>query len=124
MKGRSKGLKHVLIVEDDSLLAYGLEAALRNAGATDVSTVACASQALSSLAGIAPCLIVLDLSLADSDEGFGLAEIAMQLFNPPPRIVFSTGAPDRIPPHLARNCLVFAKPYDPAELARMVFGGE
>lgn len=114
-----KELKRVLVVEDDPLLALGLEAALLDAGAGEVITASRASQALQELAGKSPLhLLILDLSLIDSDEGFGIAEIALQLFNPPPHIVFSTGSPDRIPAHLRKLGPVFEKPYDPAELAR------
>ncbi len=118
MTNQRKELKRVLVVEDDPLIALGLEAALLEAGAGEVTTTARASQALLELAGKAPHVLVLDLSLIDSDEGFGIAEIALQLFNPPPHIVFSTGSPDRIPAHLLKLGPVFEKPYDPAELAR------
>ncbi|MFM6932753.1 MAG: response regulator [Novosphingobium sp.] len=118
MVKQHKELKRVLVVEDDPLLALGLEAAFLDAGAGEVVTAGRASHALHELAGRAPHLLVLDLSLIDSDEGFGIAEIALQLFNPPPYIVFSTGSPDRIPAHLRKLGRVFEKPYDLAELAR------
>lgn len=112
----------VLVVEDDSLVAAALETALLDAGAGRVVTVEAAAQALQQLSGMAPDVLVLDLTLADSDEGFGVAEIALELFNPPPVIVFSTGSPDRIPARLAALGRVFGKPYDPAELARIALG--
>ena len=108
----------VLVVEDDPIIALSLELALQEAGADEVVTAGMAAEALAAISQKPPHLLILDLSLVDSDEGFGLAEIALQLFKPPPRIVFSTGSPDRIPPHLARLGTVFAKPYDPADLAR------
>ncbi|MFM6830987.1 MAG: response regulator [Novosphingobium sp.] len=118
MVKQPKELKRVLVVEDDPLLALGLEAAFLEAGAGEVVTASRASHALHELAERAPHLLVLDLSLIDSDEGFGIAEIALQLFNPPPYVVFSTGSPGRIPAHLRKLGAVFEKPYDPAVLAR------
>lgn len=104
--------QRILVVEDDPVLALDLEMAFFDAGAAEVITASRARTALQELADRPPHLLVLDLSLNDSDEGFGIAEIALQLFNPPPRIIFSTGSPDRIPPHLAKIGQVFAKPYD------------
>ncbi len=115
-------LKSVLLVEDDPLLCLGIEQALRDAGAGKVVTARSAIDALSQLEGERPDIIVLDLQLMDSDEGFGLAEIALQLFHPPPQILFSTGSPNRIPEWLAGLGRIFEKPYDPAELAREALG--
>ena len=115
-------LKSVLVVEDDPLLCLGLEQALRDAGAGKVITAKSAVEALTEFEGQGPDVIILDLHLADSDEGFGLAEIALQLFHPPPEIPFSTGSPDRIPERLAGLGQIFEKPYDPAELARKALG--
>ena len=108
----------VVIVEDDAVIAYALEQAMRDAGAEQVVAIARASDALTALADLVPQVLVLDLSLSDSDDGYGVAEVALELFHPPPRVFFSTGSPERIPPHLAKRGTVFAKPYDPADLAR------
>lgn len=108
----------VVIVEDDAVIALALEEAVRDAGAERVITLARAAEAMAALADVVPEVLVLDLSLHDSDDGYGLAEVALELFHPPPRVIFSTGSPERIPPRLARRGKIFAKPYDPAELAR------
>lgn len=107
-----------LIVEDDPVLAMSLADAMHNAGIENVVTMAQASRALAEIAAKAPRLLVLDVGLGDSDDGWGVAEIALQLINPPPKLVFATGSPDRIPEHLARAGTVFVKPYDPDEIAR------
>lgn len=108
----------VVIVEDDAIIALALEEAMRAAGAERVVTIARAAEAMAALADVVPEVLVLDLSLSDSDDGYGVAEVALELFHPPPRVIFSTGSPERIPEHLARRGTVFAKPYDPAALAR------
>ena len=117
----NSGLQQVntaMVVEDDPLLAFSLATALRDVGVTSVVTMARAADAFAAMADNRPDLLVLDLSLSDSEDGWGIAEIAIQVFSPPPRLIFSTGAPDRVPPHLARLGTIFAKPYDPDELAR------
>jgi CheY-like chemotaxis protein len=114
--------KSVLVVDDDPLLCLGLEQALLDAGAGKVVTSRSAVGALNEFDGDGPDVIILDVHLADSDEGFGLAEIALQLFHPPPAILFSTGTPDRIPERLLALGRVYEKPYDPADLARHVLG--
>lgn len=109
--------KRVLVVEDDPLLAMSLVSAFRDAGAGHVSSSSRAATALDEMCGTVPDLLVLDVALDDSELGYGLAEIAHQLFHPPPAVVFSTGDPDRIPAHVARLGTIFAKPYDPDQLA-------
>ncbi len=123
-KGAGKrGLGRVLVVEDDAVLAMAIEAALLDAGAAEVAicpSLACAMQVLEE--GPAEA-IVLDVHLADRDDGWALAELASLLGPRPPRIVFSTGAPQDIPPGIAEMGPVFEKPYDPARLAEAVASG-
>lgn len=111
------GLGTVLLVEDDTVLAISLAEAFMDAGAENVRTCARADEAVAAMAEQSPDLLVLDCALSDSDDGWGLAEIASHLFNPTPQIIFSTGSPQRIPPHLARLGKVIAKPCDPKALA-------
>ena len=55
--------------------------------------------------------------------GSGLAELVDMLGTKRPRIVFSTGAPEEIPPEIAEMGPVFEKPYDPAQLADVLASG-
>ncbi|TIX51177.1 response regulator [Alteraurantiacibacter aquimixticola] len=107
----------VLLVEDDPILSLDLEQALREAGANDV--VICASMAatVAELERKAPDAIILDVHLADRDDGWALAEIVSMLGPKKPRIAFSTGSPQDIPPQVREMGCVFEKPYDPAQLA-------
>ena len=68
--------------------------------------------------------IVLDVHLADRDDGWALAELVDQLGPHRPRIVFSTGSPDEIPRQIADMGPIFEKPYDPAELVAALAGEE
>ena len=116
-------LGRVLVVEDDPIQAMALEDALREAGAVEVvlcPSIACAMEALEQ--GPADA-IVLDVHLADRDDGWALAELVDMLGPKRPRIVFSTGSPEDIPPAIAEMGPVFGKPYDPAELAEVLASG-
>ena len=100
-----------------------LEVALIDAGATSVvlcPSIACTMTALEQ--GPADA-IVLDVHLADRDDGWALAELADMLGEKRPRIVFSTGSPEDIPPEIAEMGPIFEKPYDPAQLAAALVSG-
>ena len=122
--GAKKGrLGRVLVVEDDPIQGMALEEALREAGATEVvlcASIACAMNALEE--GPADA-IVIDVHLADRDDGWALAELVDMLGPKRPRIVFSTGSPEAIPPGIAEMGPVFEKPYDPVELAEALASG-
>ena len=116
-------LGRVLVVEDDPIIAMALEVALRDVGASEVSicpSIACTMDALEEGEATA---IVLDVHLADRDDGWALAELAELLGPTPPYIVFATGAPEDIPPEVAELGPVFEKPYDPAPLAEVLASG-
>ena len=116
-------LGRVLVVEDDPIQSMALEEALREAGAAEVvlcASIACTMEALE--AGPADA-IVLDVHLADRDDGWALAELVDMLGPKRPRIVFSTASPEDIPPEIAEMGPVFEKPYDPAHLAAVLASG-
>lgn len=113
-------LGHILIVEDDTVLALGMEAALIDAGASRVEVCQTTDAALAALRRARPAVIVLDIQLADRDDGWALAELVDGLGPQRPRIVFSTGAPERIPAEIAGLGPILTKPYDPADLVRAV----
>jgi CheY-like chemotaxis protein len=116
-------LGRVLVAEDDPIQGLALESALRDAGARDVvvcPTIACTMAALEE--GPADA-VVLDVHLADSSDGWALAELVDMLGPKRPRIVFSTASPEDIPPEIAEMGPVFEKPYDPAQLAEVLASG-
>ena len=60
--------------------------------------------------------MILDVHLADRQDGWAIAELLTQLGPKPPRIVFSTGNPGAIPPEIAALGLMMEKPYAPDTL--------
>lgn len=119
-KKTTRSLGHILVVEDDAVLALAMEAALLDAGARQVELCRTTDAALEALRRGKPDVLVLDVQLADRDDGWAIAELVDGVGPKPPRIVFSTGAPDRIPPQIAELGQVLAKPYAPADLVRAV----
>ncbi len=74
------------------------------------------ADALTALREHKPDGLVLDVHLADRDDGWAIAELVNSVGPNPPRIVFSTGAPQDIPPEIAELGPVLEKPYDHAQL--------
>lgn len=109
-------LGHVLLVEDDPLIALALEGSLLDAGAKSVTICTTSAEALAALREHKPDGLVLDVHLADRDDGWAIAELVNSVGPKPPRIVFSTGAPQDIPPEIAELGPILAKPYDHGDL--------
>ena len=117
---KSLSLGRALIVEDDALLAMNLEDALMTGGAEAVVVCDSVAAAMAELERLKPDILILDVQLADRDDGWALAELATALSPRPPAIIFSTGAPERIPEKVAQLGAVLAKPYDPAALIALL----
>lgn len=111
-----RALGNVLLVEDDPLIALALEGALLDAGAKRVTICSTTAEALAALRDHKPDAMVLDVHLADRDDGWAIAELVSSVGPKPPRIVFSTGAPQDIPAEIAELGPVLEKPYDHSEL--------
>ena len=115
-KPSSKLPRRVLVVEDDALISMSIEAALLDAGVPDVEVCADTDQALAALRRDQPDVIVLDVHLADTDNGWAVAELVSTLGPGRPRIIFSTGLPSAIPENIAEMGCILEKPYDPKRL--------
>lgn len=115
-------LGRALIVEDDPLLAMNLEDALMAGGAEAVVVCDSIGAAMEELERLKPDILILDVQLADRDDGWAMAELVTTLSPRPPAIIFSTGAPERIPEHVAQLGAVLAKPYDPTALIAALAG--
>jgi CheY-like chemotaxis protein len=116
-------LGRVLVAEDDPIQGLSLEMALRDAGASEVVVCPSISEMMAALEAGPADAVVLDVHLADRDDGWALAELVALLGPKRPAIAFSTGSPEDIPPEIAEMGPVFEKPYDPAQLAQALAGG-
>jgi len=119
-QGSKAGLGRVLVVEDDPILGLSLEAALLDAGAAEVVICPSIASTMEALEEGPAEAVVLDVHLSDRDDGWAIAEVVDLLGPKRPRIVFSTGSPQDIPPDIAELGPVFEKPYDPAHLAEVL----
>ena len=119
LKNTLPPIGHVLIVEDDSLLSLAMEQALSDGGASKVTVCAGTQQALEVLREAKPQVVVLDVHLADSDEGYEIAELLSAIGPNPPKIIFSTGAPQDIPEDIASLGAILEKPYNPERLVEL-----
>ncbi|AKQ43184.2 response regulator receiver domain protein (CheY-like) [Aurantiacibacter atlanticus] len=118
-----KKLGRVLLVEDDPVLAMMLEDAFLQAGASEVVICATMQATVKALDDARPDAIVLDVHLADRNDGWAIAEVVTMLGPTPPRIAFSTGSPQDIPPAIAEMGPIFEKPYDPQALVAELSAG-
>lgn len=118
--GRKPALGRALVVEDDGLLAMMVAEALKDGGASHVSICPSIASALAELDRLKPDILVLDVHLADRDDGWTLAELVMELSPQPPIIVFSTGAPESIPARIAELGTVLVKPFAPEDLVAVI----
>ncbi|MXO65042.1 response regulator [Altericroceibacterium endophyticum] len=109
-------LGRIFVVEDDPILAMACEDTLLEAGASEVIICPSIACTMEQLEHIRPDAIVLDVHLADRDDGWALAELVDQLGPKRPRIIFSTGSPEDIPPDIARMGVLLEKPYAPEDL--------
>ena len=124
-KPQAKGkpaLGRVLIVEDDPVLALALEDALHAGCKADVVICPSMESTMAAVEEKWPHTMIIDIHLADRNDGWALAELIDLLGTKRPRIVFSTGAPQDIPEEIAEMGAIFEKPYDPAELVTALCG--
>lgn len=122
-KPKKNPLGRVLLVEDDAVLAMALQDALRDGGADEVVVCATMAATMAQLEKARPDAMIIDVHLADRDDGWALAELVSMLGPRQPRIAFSTGSPDAIPPQVKAMGPVFEKPYDPAQLVEVLLAG-
>lgn len=111
-KDQKHSLGHVLVVEDDTILALDLSEALREHGARHVNVCATSHDALEALRTTKPDHVILDVHLADRDDGWAIAELLDTMGGSAPNVIFATGAPQAIPEHIAKLGPVLEKPYE------------
>jgi CheY-like chemotaxis protein len=108
----------VIVVEDDAVLGLAIEQILIDHGVLEVTLCPTAACTLAKLRSGSYDAIVLDLHLADSDNGWEIAELIDAVGGNATRIVFQTGSPGEIPARIRDLGPVLTKPYDPIELVK------
>jgi CheY-like chemotaxis protein len=120
MKGDADTLltgKHVLLVEDQTLIALDTESLLRELGAAAVETFTNAEAVLAWLASASPDVAVLDINRGGSSS-FSVAEALQQRGAP---FVFTTGYSEGFDvPETYRPVPVARKPYTRESLAQVL----
>ncbi|MGJ5032843.1 MULTISPECIES: response regulator [unclassified Bradyrhizobium] len=90
--------QHVLVVEDDPIIALGLEDTITDLGVPDIRIAADVATALAMIAERVPQFALLDVGLV-REKSFAIAERLTALGIP---FAFSTGyGADRVPPAFA-----------------------
>jgi len=115
-RSKSRRPLKVLVVEDDAVLGMTIEQALSEDEFADVTICSTAECSLAMLRSKQFDAVVLDVHLADSSDGYEIAELVDAMGSEDTRIVFQTGAPNDIPEHIRELGPVLAKPYDPETL--------
>jgi DNA-binding response OmpR family regulator len=110
------GVRRVLVVEDEALVAMLVEDALLDAGFGVIGPVATVQQALALLGRERPDAVVLDLNLA----GEASTPVADELMARGIPYVIATGYGASGLPAAHRHATVLAKPYDPSELTAVL----
>jgi two-component SAPR family response regulator len=106
---------HVLLVEDQTLIALDTEMLLRELGATTVDTFLTAESALAWLLAASPDVAVFDIELGTSSS-FGVADEVRRRAKP---FIFTTGYDEGIAiPDRYRDVQIVHKPYTRDALAR------
>lgn len=105
-----------LVVEDDPVVALLVADTLRDAGAAPVEICATTEAARDALERLCPALVILDVHLADRDDGWALAELLSALGPQTAQVIFATATPEAIPQAVAALGTVLPKPFAPAQL--------
>src|SRR5580658_2746494 len=105
---KSTARKIILIVEDDILLAVGLKDELEDNGYRVLALADRHQEALSFAREIKPDLALVNIDLANGDDGVALARDLKTLAIP---VLFISGQPDRARLEKAVAVASLAKPY-------------
>ncbi len=108
--------RKVLVVEDEPLVAMLIEDALSDAGYEVLGPASSVAEALRLLGSLSPDAVVLDLNLG-GENSVPVADAAAARAIP---YVIATGYGAAGLPPGHRHAALLAKPYDPAELTRML----
>lgn len=106
-----RAITHVLVVEDEPLVAFDNEHALAGAGYTVAGTVDSYAEAERVIDHHKVDLVITDIRLSGERSGIDVAQLAYDRNTP---VLFVTGHCPAEARHLAMGCL--SKPYAPRDL--------
>ncbi len=107
----------IIIVEDDEITALNLNLSLTKHGYTVVATCDNATTAKSKIKTLKPDIVIIDISLDESDDGIELAKVVRKKFNTP--FIYLTSYSDDAIITQAKVTEPYGyivKPFDPASL--------
>lgn len=101
-------MSHALIIEDELLLAFSVEEALRNLGYSTFDIVQSAPEAIEAAERKCPDLIIADHQLID---GTGVDAVKVICADKPIAVVFVTGSRTKVRQHLS-DAFIVDKPFN------------
>jgi CheY-like chemotaxis protein len=109
----------VLIIEDETLIALGLEALVENLGHKVVGVARTRTEAAAIASSRQPGLILADIQLADGSSGLDAVNDLLNMFEVP--VIFITAYPERyLTGDRPEPAFLVSKPYQPATLSALV----
>lgn len=106
---------HVLIIEDEPLIAWAIETLLTDHGATSIEIADTEAGAVAAASRKCPDVITSDVTLRDG-TGPAAVETIRKTIGPAP-VIYITANPTACPPPGGRDW-IFAKPMDDSAIAR------
>lgn len=107
---------HVLIIEDEAVIAMAIEDVLRDCGCSSFDFACSADEAVDAANKRCPDLITADVRLA---PGCGIDAVEAICSDEPIPVIFITGTPAEVQGRLPGSPIVH-KPFDAARLAEAV----
>lgn len=111
----------ILVVEDDSLIAYAIEQQLLEAGWRVLGVADCADTALHLVETLCPALVLMDIHLKGSVDGVDAAAMIQARHGPP--VIFLTGQSDpetMLRARAVKPAGIVLKPWSPGVLRRII----
>lgn len=111
----------ILVVEDDSLIAYAIEQQLLDGGWRVLGVADCADAALQLVESLSPNLVLMDIHLKGSVDGIDAAAMIQARHGAP--VIFLTGQSDpetMLRARAVKPAGIVLKPWSPGVLRRII----
>jgi DNA-binding response OmpR family regulator len=107
---------HVLIIEDEAMVALAIENVLRDCGCSSFDVACSADDAVTAAKARCPDLITSDVRLA---PGCGIDAVESICADSPIPVIFITGTPSEVEARRPNN-MILHKPFNAARLAEAI----